>query len=76
MRDQETLIVLHAIKAIHNEVLEMKSKVDELRDTLERIEQTGVLEPESYDDDDDDEEEEEDEWATASDLESVQSAPF
>lgn len=68
------MLVLAAIKGVHMELLELKGKVEDLQNAVERIEQTSTLELMSEDESDDtdgSEESEESEW----EVRSVQSAP-
>ena len=70
MRSNETIIVLQAIKSVSEEVKALMTEVRKTRETLERIEQTGIsLEFES-------ETSSEDTSSGSESDESVQSAPF
>ena len=72
MRSQETVIVLQVLKQLHMELSELRAEVQSVKDCIERIEQTGLVQ---YDVDDDSEEEEFS-YDESSEDASVASAPF
>lgn len=65
------MLILAAIKGLHMELIDLRSKLEEVQNTVERIEQTSTMELMSESASSDEDSSDDTEW----DLRSAQSAP-